>query len=110
MTNEEQDQLEQLLEKLKNDRILAPARLNAAILTNLPRQNGLDLLGWYRGSFWRPVYAAALPLLFGFGLGFFDLEEGNIYDVDDLLFATEYHDTTLSDAIYSLDQAGQNDE
>ena len=51
-----------------------------------------------------------LPLLFGFGLGFFDSEGGSVYDVDNLLLAAAFDDANLSDAFFSLDDTGPNDE
>jgi hypothetical protein len=110
MTNENPDRLEQLLDKLQYNQPTAPTLFRARLLAELPSQKGDDLLSWYRESPWRPVYAAVLPLLFGFGLGFFDFAGGDVYDVDNLLLATAFDDSNLSDAFFSLDDTEPNDE
>ncbi len=65
-----QKALERDLERLRASRPAAPAYLQERIMANLPeRDPWQDLLDWLRASTWRPVAAAALPLLLGFTVG-----------------------------------------
>ena len=60
------ESLDKDLAALKAAQPTAPAYLQQRILANLPeREPMLELLDWLRASAWRPVTAAALPLMFG---------------------------------------------
>ena len=97
------DNLEQLLQSMENDRTQAPVHLAAAIRSRLPAKNNLDIIGWFRSSFWRPVYAAALPMLIGFVTGAYPPSSASVYDVDTLLFAEQHLDASLGDLLIDLE-------
>ncbi len=97
------DDLEHLLHSLGDDRTQAPAHLARVIRSRLPAKHGLDIIGWFRSSFWRPVYAAALPMLIGFLTGAYLPSSATVYDVDTLLFAEQHLDASLSDLLIDLE-------
>ena len=97
------DDLEHLLHSLGNDRTQAPAHLATAIRSRLPVKQNLDIIGWFRSSFWRPVYAAALPMLIGFVTGAYPPSSASVYDVDTLLFAEQHLDASLGDLLIDLE-------
>lgn len=97
------DDLEQLLHSLEDDRTQAPVHLAAAIRSRLPAKIKLDIIGWFRSSFWRPVYAAALPMLIGFVTGAYPTPSETAYDVDILLFAEQHLDASLGDLLIDLE-------
>jgi hypothetical protein len=65
------DELEQRLERLRQESPGAPDYLAERILSNLPVRNPLTALTeWLTRSLWRPALAFAMPLAFGFLIGF----------------------------------------
>lgn len=80
------EQLDLQLAQLRRESPAAPDYLAARIVSNLPPQNPLtSLTDWLTRSLWRPVLAFAIPLAFGFAIGFVQTESDSTLNTD--LFA-----------------------
>jgi len=58
--------------------------LQAGILAELPRDPWSGVLEWFTSAFWRPALAAALPLVVGFAIGFYQGTADDQYLTEDL--------------------------
>ncbi len=92
--HQDQDQLDQRLQRLRQLQTRAPAHLAGRILANLPEPTPAEqFLLWLTTSLWRPALAAAVPLMIGFVAGVFGSHPLNDdlaawYSAEDLVYAT----------------------
>ncbi len=77
----------------------ATAELRGRILGELPIDRWRTLSEWFHAALWRPVAAAAMPLILGFAIGFFQqppngqIDEQNLADeLSSLAFTDSFED------------------
>ena len=84
-----------LFDRLTRDDVQAPHGLKQDILRQIQPKS--DLTSWFQATIWRPIYATALPLVFGFAVGAYTPTETSATEFDDLLLAENQIESIFQD-------------